>query len=472
MNIVLGTSPAVGDRHGVRSLPPLSIGYIAASVRDLSDVTVKVVDAYGEGLGAEEAMERVLALSPDVLALSTTNCCFSDGLELLKSLKKVKPHLVTVMGGYHPTAYDHLLLKEAPEVDFCVRGEGDHSFRELCERLLQAKPVDGVTGVSYRSNGEVVRGVPCQIEDLDGLPFPDRAVLDYDSYYQQFGGFVLPDILPTANVVSSRGCPHNCTFCSKLMPGWKYRMRSAENILAEILELRSQGVKWVFFQDENFSHDIPRLEKLCGLILENNLDMRFMFQGTIHHLSDSTFQLMHRAGFDFLLVGIESGSDAQLKRFKKPANSKLLGAAVRRAKKAHMVVFGFFVHGGPGETDEDFRDTIRFIREVRPHGCGGEGIWLHSGSPLWEQLVGKSATDTLNATEPKALCQLPGQTDKESVERRIKEFQRALAKSWMHWTRLFELIDLFIHNAAFRYAVLRLIWNLHFWAQLAKGGPK
>jgi radical SAM superfamily enzyme YgiQ (UPF0313 family) len=208
------------------------------------------------------------------------------------------------------------------------------------------------------------------------------------------------------------------------------------------------------------------------MILDNHLGMRFMFQGTIHHLPESVFRLMHEAGFDFLLVGIESGSDVQLKRFGKPARSKQLAAAVQRAKNAHIVVFGYFVHGGPGETDEDFAETVRFIREVKPHAAGGEGLWLHSGSPLWDELVGTAGAENLEGTRPKALYKLPGQPDRETLERRIGEFQKALAKSWLHWTRVLEIVDLFIHNEVFRYTALRLTWSIGSWRQLFRGGPK
>lgn len=472
MNIVLTTAPSEHDKHGMKSLPPLSIGYIAGAVKQLPDTNVRIVDAYGEGLDLNTSVERVLALSPDIMGISATNVCFEDAISLVKRIKQAKPDVVTVMGGYHPTSHDDLLLKEVREVDLVIRGEGDESFRQLCERLQHSQPIAGLPGLSYRTNGTVVRGVPLQVEDLDALPFPDRDALDFEGYYTQFGGFQMPEHAPTANMVSSRGCPYHCVFCSKLMPNWSYRIRSAENLYKEILELRAQGIKWIFFQDENFSHDIPRLEKFCRLILEKDLGIRFMFQGTIHHLPEPVFQLMHEAGFDFLLVGIESGSDDQLRRFDKPARSKNLAAAVQRAKKAHIMVFGFFVHGGPGETDEDFAQTVKFVREVRPHAVGGEGLWVHYGSPLWDRLVGNNARDSLEATKPRALHKFPGQPDRKTLERRIGEFQKALAKSWLHWTRVLEIVDLLRHNGVFRYIALRLLRDVRVAFQLFRGGPK
>ncbi len=250
MNIVLTTAPSEDDKHGMRSLPPLSIGYIAGGVKHLSNTTVSIVDAYGEGLGLDDSVDRVLALSPDVMGISATNVCFEDAISLIKRIKLARPDVVTVMGGYHPTSHDHLLLKEVREVDMVIRGEGDESFRELCERLQSAKPIDGLAGLSYRVSGDVVHGVPREVENLDTLPFPDRAALDFDGYYSQFGGFQIPEHAPTANIVSSRGCPYHCVFCSKLMPNWSHRTRSAENIFKEVIELRAQGIKWIFFQDE------------------------------------------------------------------------------------------------------------------------------------------------------------------------------------------------------------------------------
>ena len=236
MNIVLATSPSEEDKHGVRSMAPLSLGYLAACVKKYPEATVRIVDAYGEGLTVDQAAERVLALSPDLLGVSSTSFCFPSGIRLISRIKAERSGVVTLMGGYHPTMFDNLLLKDVPELDLVIRGEGDESFPELCRRLLRSESLAGAPGLSYRANGQVVRGIPQQIEDLDAIPFPARELFDYDGYFHQFGGFPIPEVPRTANVASSRGCPYHCTFCPKLFPQWRYRMRSAENVFAEILE--------------------------------------------------------------------------------------------------------------------------------------------------------------------------------------------------------------------------------------------
>jgi anaerobic magnesium-protoporphyrin IX monomethyl ester cyclase len=466
MKIVLATSPSEEDKHGVRSMAPLSLAYLAAGLKPLPGVTVRIVDAYGEGLTVNQATDRVLALAPDLLGVSSTSFCYPSGMRLVGRLKAAKPDLVTVMGGYHPTKFDNLLLKELAALDYVIVGEGDESFPELVRRLKESEAVAGLPGLSYRDQGGIVRGTPQQIEDLDALPFPDRELLDFTGYFSQFGGFPIPEIPRTANVASSRGCPFHCTFCPKMFPGWHYRMRSAENIFQEVLEIQAAGFEMAFFQDENFSYDIPRVVKICQMILEHKLPMRFAFQGTIHHLPEDVFQLMHRAGFDALFVGVESGSDAQLRRYGKPATSKGLAEGIRRAKRAHMGVIGFFIYGGPGETSEDFAATQEFIQETRPHICGGSGLSIQPHAILWDKLIGDAdREESLATTNPRRMYEIPGQHSQEVIRQRRRGLKQAFNKSWRNWRRLAEAIDLFRYNLTFRRSALKL---LRTWPQLIR----
>jgi len=452
-------------------MPPLGLGYLAASVRGLRDLTVHVVDAYGEALDVKQATGRVLDLAPDVLGVSSTSFCFRDGLQLINAVKAARPSTVTLMGGYHPTMFDELLLKSSPGLDLILRGEADESLPELCGRLCRGEPLHDSPGLSYRSNGGIVRGIPQQIEDLDALPFPDRAAMNYDGYFYQFGGFYLPDLPPVANVVSSRSCPYHCTFCPKMFPEWRYRTRSAESVFQEVLELTSRGYEIVFFQDENFSHNAKRLEEFCRMVLDHNLDTRFAFQGTIHHLPDHLLQLMHQAGFDCLFVGVESGSDAQLRRFRKPSTGKTLAEGIQRAKRAHMAVIGFFIHGGPGETLEDSKDTQAFLREVRPHVAGASELSVQPGTVLWQELVGDAAPDRLDDTYPRKISTFPGQQSSDEISARRRGFQLALAKSWRHWTRAKDVLDLLLYNRSLHKVIKRLSRDLKSAVQLLKGGP-
>jgi hypothetical protein len=208
------------------------------------------------------------------------------------------------------------------------------------------------------------------------------------------------------------------------------------------------------------------------MVIEHKLDMTFAFQGSIHHLSEETFQLMHRAGFALLFVGVESGSDAQLKRFHKPVTSRALGEAIRNAKKAHMVVISFFIHGGPGETTEDGEATQRFIREVRPHAAGASELSVQPNTKLWATLVGDGPIQSLEESFPRKISAFPGQHTKDEIRVRRRGFQQALARSWRHWVRAKDVLDLCVNNPMISGLIKSVPREFRFVLQLLLGGPK
>jgi len=421
-------------------------------------VEVRTVDAISEGLNAAEAIERIISLSPDVVGVSMTSASIQRGLRLLTGVKRARPEILTIAGGYHATAFDDLLLGETPELNMVLRGEADSSFPELCRRLLSDVDIAGVPGLSYRVNGDVVRCEPQYIEDLDSVPFPDRATLDFQGYWQTSDRWLLPELPRLATIISSRGCPHSCTFCSKLTPGSKKcRTRSAENVFREVQQLSAEGYEVIFFVDENFTNNINRISQLCHMIIDHDLGVRFLFTGTLHNLPQSVLDLMHRAGFDMAFVGIESGSDAQLKRYKKSGNSRVFAGGIRRAKKAHMVVHGYFILGGPGETSLDSRATNEFVRKAMPHSCGIAELMVYPGSALWDDLVGPQLPEnTIEASCNRHIHTIAGQISKEIVDGRIRDFNKAFIRSWLSWRRIPELIDLLRFNITVRSLVLNV----------------
>jgi anaerobic magnesium-protoporphyrin IX monomethyl ester cyclase len=472
MKIVLATTPRTGEPWNSGSFPPLGLLYVAGGLRSLPEIETKVLDTYGEWLNVDQSIERMLALSPDVVGLTITSGNVEEGRLLITKLKAVLPEVVIVAGGIHPTLFDRLLLRQIPELDFCLRGEGDVSFGVLCKRILEGEDVAGVPGLSYRSNGEVIRGVPQVIDDLDSIPFPDRSLLDYDGYGSQWYGFKLPDLPPTTTAFSSRGCPYHCTFCADTkICGGRFRARSAENVLEELLMLSDQGYKFVIFFDDNLVFDVPRLNKLCHLILEHKLDMRLACAGTVHMLPQSTLDLMHKAGFDLLFIGVESGSDAQLKRFGKPANRSGLAAGIQRARKANIFTLASFVNGAPGETDSDFQATLDFIKEVRPHLAETNSLMVYPGSQLWEDLNGPDEPETLEASFGRSIWRFPGQVAKETVMAREMAFRKTFARNVYDWRSIPEFFRIVFNNLSMRNALKSALKNPKLLLPYVTGKP-
>ncbi len=467
MNIVLATPPYEGGRHS-NSFPPMGLLYLAAGLKEKSDFRVHLVDGLCEALSVEAALEKILGLSPHVLGLSVMWESLEPTRLLLKRVKEERPDIVTVVGGMQATLFDDLFLNEIKELDFILRGEADHTFPELCARLGAGQDVTDIPGLSYRTDRGLVRGEIVRIEDLDALPFPDRSILNEKNYGFQLQGIQIPQIGRVASMISSRGCPYKCVFCGgKKLYGGKMRFRSAENVYAELEGLARQGYFGGIFWDDNFSGNPARVRKLCELILDNNLSLRFAFQGTLHNIPDSTAEMMHQAGFDLVFVGVESGSDDQLERYSKPARRDELASGLRRAKKARMVTVASFITGAPEETDADFAATLKFVAEVKPHFCDMKPLYVNPGSLLWESVRGIEQPESLSETIGKPIWKFPDQNvQEESVRRRLREFHRTFVSTWKDWRRVGEVMRLLASNRGVRKLARGVMVDPKFFLQI------
>jgi radical SAM superfamily enzyme YgiQ (UPF0313 family) len=471
MKIVLASPPLDGFLLGPGTPPPLGLFYIATAAREKlgGKVEIKVVDACAHGLYAEEAAHRVVALAPDIFGISVLSPNINRGLRLLRLVKKLKPGVTTVLGGLHATLFDRLLLREVPEVDLVLRGEAEESFPELCRRILQGQEVAGVPGLSWRSQGEIIQGRTQVILDLDALAFPNLAFSDYQDYFTRYGYWHLHDAGKVASVLSSRGCPARCTFCSQkpaeLAP---WRPRSTPNVFQELRQLSQKGYKAAVFADQNFTVDPARLNQLCRLLLQNNLKMSFGFEGFLHHLPDATLALMKDAGFEFAFVGVESGSDPQRRRYRKLGSALAVAQGVQRARKHHLLVFASFIIGGPGETRDDIERTKEFIRKAQPHLIDIQTLKIYPGAELWDELVGPGEPPTLKAADSKAIYDFAGFPDPAALARQAREIYQSYVQRLWRWPNLLELVRLIKHNSLVRQFIRGAFKQPHLLLQILK----
>ncbi len=448
MKIVLATPPADGSKCGLGMPPPLGLIYLATATQKRLGDKIILVDAYSEGLYAEEAAARVLAHRPDIFGLSVMSTNINRGLKLLKMVKQAQPTVTTILGGQHATLFDRLLLREVPETDMVLRGEGEESFPKLCQTLHRNQSLTGLPGLSYRDRGTIIQGQPQVIKDLDALPFPDRTIPDYQGYYAQWGYWQTGAGVPVTSLLSSRGCPGHCTFCTRIPAELsRWRPRSPENVLEELQQLSREGYQMVVFTDENLTVSTSRMDHLCRLIIQADLRMRFAFEGFVEHLPDSTLGLMRQAGFDLFFLGVETGSDPQRRRYRKPGSAHAVAQGIQRAKKHHFLVYTWLMIGGPGETRADLENTKDFLREAQPHLINIGNVRVHPGSQLWNELVGPGEPATLKEADSREISDFPGQADQITLEKQAQEiYGYYLKKLILRWGTLLDLLRLIKYN--------------------------
>ena len=292
----------------------------------------------------------------DLIGISTITPTAPVAYGLVERIKKVTDAPV-VMGGAHVS----FLADEAMEkgADFVVRGEGEKTLVELV-RHLNGSPeyadISAIAGLTWARDGAVVHNPDREWNaDLSSLPWPKLSLIQ---------GFDERTIIP---VMTSRGCPFNCKFCTVTsMFGRKYRFRDTEDVIAELAELYEQYPKAVyFFYDDNFTAAPSHTKELLRRMKEKGITPRWTAQTRVDVVDDDELmQLMEETGCMFLYLGLESANPETLKAYKKAQTVEDIENAVRIIHKHKIKVHGMFVMGSDEDDKESIRETVRFSKKA------------------------------------------------------------------------------------------------------------
>ncbi|MBU4274622.1 B12-binding domain-containing radical SAM protein [Patescibacteria group bacterium] len=310
-NVYLGNR--IGDHE---SKEPLGLLYLAAVLRS-EDYEVSVLQADYYGLSVEQTVDIVLFHNPAVVGFSLTQRAAPSVLKTVELLRKrgFVGHITS--GGYLPSLCTEDFLNRATEIDSVVVGEGEKTFLDLVECLDYGSPWNCVSGLAYHNGTSVVINQPRPlIKDLDTLPFPSR-----DFLTDAFGR------MGYANLISSRGCYGNCTFCPQNAfkcknPGPRWRGRGPENVVDEMENInRDYNIGMFKFNDDNIfgpgETGRERVIGICEEIIRRGVKVSLMAYCRINDIEHKVMALMRKAGFERLLVGIESTVPAILREYKK-----------------------------------------------------------------------------------------------------------------------------------------------------------
>jgi anaerobic magnesium-protoporphyrin IX monomethyl ester cyclase len=356
--------------------PPLGLAYLAGYLES-KGYDVRIIDAFAEarqrgadktglvhfGLSWEEIAQRIAQEKPDLVGI---NSLFSSqAVNMLKVARLVKEYdkdVPVVVGGAHPSSVPQDVLRNS-QVDFVVIGEGEYTFELLIRSLNGPKGIETIDGIGYRVNGKVkVSPKTSYIPSLDDLPFPARHLLRMELYGSSRSAEQMRS--PCTTIVTSRGCPMNCVFCSiHSVFGRKWRGRSPENVIAELkLLVDTYKIREIQFEDDNVALDKQRMAKICDLMVKERLDLKWSTPNgiAIWNLDAPLLQKMKRSGCYSLSFAIESGDPQTLKFIGKPINLPKAKEVIKQANKTGFFTHGFFVFGFPHETRTSIMNTLNF----------------------------------------------------------------------------------------------------------------
>jgi len=307
--------------------------------------------------------EEIKARDPYILGITSTTPTIYSALKVAKLAKEVDGDITTVIGGPHVTFTANEVLDSSEDVDFVVAGEGEYTMLELLKALEGDRSLKEVKGITFRDKGKIVK-TPSRgyIEDLDSLPFPARHLLPMDKYK------ILGRKLTVIHVVSSRGCPFRCIFCSSsALCGKRFRARSVENMLDEIEEaVERYKTRHVEFIDDTFTLNRRRTAEFCEEVKRRGLDISWNCSSRVDTIDEDLMRKMREAGCSIIFFGVESASQRTLDLIGKGITVDRAVKAINLAKRVGIEVLASFVIGFPWETIEDMKETIRFATKLKP----------------------------------------------------------------------------------------------------------
>jgi radical SAM superfamily enzyme YgiQ (UPF0313 family) len=378
---------------------PLGLAYVAEILRrEGLDAVIVNLSAWSWRRVARFLREE----RPDLVGVSTFTFNRHEAMRLAALARAANPRALIVAGGPHATHLPHHLLRQYPQIDVVVRGEGEMTMLELARAHAHgglAAALPGIAGVTFRAAGLPCLGrVP---ENGDGteaaacVDTPERPVLiDLDGLPHPAGGAATVGVDPASQyefIITSRGCPAACTFCSSPeFWGRAIRFRSAANMLDEIRLLRRRhGVVYVSVRDDTFTVHKRRVVEFCRGLIEARIDLLWDCQSRVNAIDEERLIWMRRAGCTHIQYGVESGSPRMLRRLNKGITIDQIRAAAAATRRAGLGLSIYLITGIDGETDEDLEATVRLVEEIRPHDGLVSPLTIYPGTAQYEEAKAK-----------------------------------------------------------------------------------
>jgi len=346
--------------RGITGYEHIGLEYIASFLRK-NGISVKVIDPRLQKISPAKAVSDILDWNPKIVGVSIPFQDYVfDSIRFITQMRKfgIKCHIS--VGGIFPSFAYRELLETFPQINSVVLGEGEKTFTQLAQNVLQQRDWHQTPCIAYSSDGETKSNeIKPTLTDLDLVPFPSRDLLP----------FALKT-LGYAAIVSSRGCFGRCNFCSVVpffsLSGNKLKMRSAENVVEEITYLvKEHGVQFLAFNDANFLCSRERAEEIARLLIRKNLKIRYSIECRADSVERGLFKLLKESGLRKVFLGVESGSQSMLDRLKKDTTVEDNLRAVDILSELNIYTRLGFIMFDDRTSIEEVEESLAFLRKVK-----------------------------------------------------------------------------------------------------------
>jgi len=419
---------AVREYYDQPDYPHIGLGYIAAYLKNHGIPDVAVIDSKLSRLTIQQTIEEVRKRRPRIVGLTAMTHQIVATHKLAAGVKAALADTITVLGGFHGSFLPERTLQEFPKFDYICVGEGEMAFREFVDRTQRHLDVSNIQGIAGRRGADIyVNGRGAIPEDLNDLGMP---------------AWELFPVAPKYHVMSQRGCPFGCNFCSRPY-GRKLRNRSVPHVIEELrMVIERLGSSNIHFADETFTVRKDYVAELCEAITAAGLHKKAQFWCHVHAntIDLRTAKLMKAAGFTEVGFGVESGNPEILRQMKKGIDRADVIRAANVLREAKIKFATYFIIGHPYETEASVNDSISLAVELNPTSVAFGLMVPYPGTEIWEMVTrGEGGYKVISANWEDFNKQIGNALELETLSRKkmeqlqIKAYLTVYLRTWRFW---------------------------------------
>lgn len=421
---------------------PLGLGYIAGAIRDI--VNVKIINANKEKYNINQIVEKIKYF--DVIGFQCFTVEFNVVKEIIAKAKKVYPNKIFVIGGPHPTLDPTNTLKESA-ADYVFVGEAEKSFSKFLKCIIEKNlksNLENIPGIAYRIKDTIKINKKDVIENLDDYQIA-WDLFDLKNYPLAPHGLFFKQA-PVAQILATRGCPFNCTFCGgpKVL-GHKIRRHSIGFLMKQIdILVNDYNIKEIQIEDDNFTMSKDYVMEFCNNLIKKNYKINLNCPNGVRldSLDRELLMKMKEVGFYTFNAGIESGSEKIRKDMKKNLSIKTIEEKINLINSCGMDGMGFFIIGYPTETIEDINKTIDLACRLKIKRAAFSLFCPFPGTEIYDDLVKEGRLKTLDyekCSYENAFQISPTLNEKALLKLRRNAYLRFYINPWRMYKMLIDI---------------------------------